>query len=48
MMIIGITGKAGCGKDTMVVEYFKRPDHPLALKREANKRAWSSQSPKLV
>lgn len=30
MMIIGITGKAGCGKDTMVEEYFKRPDHPLA------------------
>ena len=23
-------------------------NHPLALKREANKMAWSSQSPKLV
>jgi len=30
MIIIGITGKARCGKDTMVEEYFKRPDHPLA------------------
>lgn len=29
-MIIGVTGKARCGKDTMVEQYLKRPDHPLA------------------
>jgi len=28
--IIGICGKAGSGKDTMVEEYLKRPNHPLA------------------
>lgn len=32
MKIIGITGKAKSGKDEMVVQYFKRPDHPLAQK----------------
>ncbi len=30
MIVIGITGKAQSGKDTMVEEYLKRPDHPLA------------------
>lgn len=32
MRIIGICGKAKAGKDEMVVQYFKRPDHPLAQK----------------
>jgi len=29
MIVIGITGKAKSGKDAMVEEYLKRPDHPL-------------------
>jgi len=32
MKIIGITGKAKSGKDEMVVQYFKRPNHPLSQK----------------
>lgn len=31
MIIIGLTGKAGSGKDETVIQYFKR-EHPLAQK----------------
>ena len=30
MKIIGITGKAGSGKDTMVQVFLKNSDHPLS------------------